>query len=251
MTIAKDDPATPAGTASGTDGRGRATQSRAERRFGRGRGRRAGPQGHAPRGARPQADAHRGGRPVRGDAAPGRRCLLQLPGRRDPPAVRRPGRLPGAAPHPRPPRAGRRPRRRRLRPGHRPRRRVHGDVRPGRDEPRHRHRDRAPGLRADGRDHRERDGRPAGQGRLPGDRHQRHHPADDQAQLPRARCGRHPARHRGGLPHRPDRAARPGPRRHHEGRAPAGDAGPAPHRGGGRRRPAGLPAEPGRPSRSS
>ena len=82
---------------------------------GRGRGR-ARPQGHAPRGARPQADPHRRGRPVRGAAAPGRRRLLQLPGRRDPAAVRRPRRLPRAAPRPRPPRAGRRPRRRRLRP---------------------------------------------------------------------------------------------------------------------------------------
>ena len=33
-----------------------------------------------------------------------------------------------------------------------------------------------------------------------------------------------PARHRRGLPHRPDRPARPGPHRHHQGRAPAGDA---------------------------
>jgi hypothetical protein len=59
-------------------------------------------------------------------------------------------------------------------------------------------------------------------GRVPGDRHQRHHPADDQkrnylvrdandlprvlAEVPIARTGR-----------------RPRPRRHHEGRAPAGD----------------------------
>ena len=46
------------------------------------------------------------------------------------------------------------------------------------------------------------------QGRLPGDRHQRHHPADDQAQLPRPRRRRAAAGHRRGLPHRPDRPAR-------------------------------------------
>ena len=62
------------------------------------------------------------------------------------------------------------------------------------------------------------------QGRLPGDRHQRHHAADDQAQLPRPRRRRPAARHRRGLPHRPDRPPRPGPRRHHQGRPPAGDA---------------------------
>ena len=51
-------------------------------------------------------------------------------------------------------------------------------------------------------------GRPDRQGRLPGDRHQRHHAADDQAQLPRPRRGRPAARHRRGLPHRPDRPPR-------------------------------------------
>ncbi len=80
------------------------------------------------------------------------------------------------------------------------------------------------------------------QGRVPGDRHQRHHAADDQAQLPGPRR-RRPAPRRGrGVPHRPQRAARPRPHRHHEGRAPAGDARRAPHRGRGRRGPARLPA---------
>ncbi len=83
-----------------------------------------------------------------------------------------------------------------------------GTSGPGRDEPRHRHRDRPPRLRPDGRDHRQRAGRPHRQGRLPGDRHQRHHPADDQAQLPRPRRRRPAARHRRGVPHRPDRPAR-------------------------------------------
>ena len=60
----------------------------------------------------------------------------------------------------------------------------------------------------DGRDHRQRPRRPPRQGRLPGDRHHRHHPADDEAQLPRPRRQRPPPRPRRGLLHRPDRAAR-------------------------------------------
>ena len=50
------------------------------------------------------------------------------------------GDYPRAPPRPRPPRAGRRPRRRRLCPGHGPGRRLHGHLRPGRDQPRHGHR---------------------------------------------------------------------------------------------------------------
>ena len=79
-------------------------------------------------------------------------------------------------------------------------------------------------LRADGRDHRERAQRPDRQGRVPGDRHQRHHAADDQAQLPGPRRQRPAARRRRGVPHRPLRATRAGPHRHHQGRPPAGDA---------------------------
>ena len=74
------------------------------------------------------------------------------------------------------------------------------------------------------------------QGRLPGDRHQRHHAADDQAQLPGARRRRAAAGRRRGVPHRPDRSPGSGPHRHHQGRAPAGDARRAPDRGGDRRR---------------
>jgi acetolactate synthase-1/2/3 large subunit len=48
-----------------------------------------------------------------------------------------------------------------------------------------------------------------GKDAVPGDRHQRHHPADDEAQLPRPGRERPAARPRRGLPHRPDR--RPGP----------------------------------------
>ena len=91
-------------------------------------------------------------------------------------------------------------------------------------------------------------GRADRQGRLPGDRHQRHHPADDQAQLPGPRRRRPAAGRRRGVPHRPDRAAGAGPHRHHQGRPPAGDAGDAPDRGRGHRRAARLPAEHGRPS---
>ena len=177
--------------------------------------------------------------------------LFSLSGRRHPAALRHPRRLPGAPPHPRPPRAGRRPCRRRLRPGHRPGRRLHGDVGARRDEPGHRHRHGAARLGPDGRDHRQRAGRAHRQGRLPGDRHHRHHPADDQAQLPRPRRRRPAAGHRRGVPHRPDRPAGPGPHRHHQGRPPAGDDRRAPDRGGDRRRPARLPPDVRRPSRAS
>ena len=90
----------------------------------------------------------------------------------------------------------------------RPRRRLHGHVRPGRHEPRHRHRHRAPRLRPDGRDHRQRARRAHRQGRVPGDRHQRHHAADDEAQLPGPQRRRPAAGHRRGVPHRPHRPAR-------------------------------------------
>ena len=62
-----------------------------------------------------------------------------------------------------------------------------GTSGPGRDEPRDRDRHRPARLDPDGRDHRQRPVRPDRQGRVPGDRHQRHHPADDEAQLPRPR----------------------------------------------------------------
>ena len=178
---------------------------------------------------------------------PGRRRLLQLPGRRDPAALRRPWRLPGAAPRPRPPRAGRGPRGGRLRPCHRHGRRVHGHLRPRRHEPRHGHRDGDARLGADGRHHRQRALRPDRQGCVPGDRHQRHHAADDEAQLPRPRCRRAAARRRRGVPHRAQWPTRPGPHRHHQGRAPAGDPRRAPDPRRGRRRAAGVPAQPRRP----
>ena len=60
-------------------------------------------------------------------------------------------------------------------------------------------------------------------GRLPGGRHPRHHDADHQAQLPGHRPARDPARDRRGVPHRLHRTARPGARRHLQGRAAGGD----------------------------
>ena len=114
-----------------------------------------------------------------------------------------------APPHPRAARAGRRPRGRRAT-RTRPARVgvVHGDVRPGRDEPRHPDRRRQHGLDPAGRDHRP--GRRVAHrhGRVPGGRHRRHHAAGHQAQLPRHRPRRHPARDRRGVPHRLDRPAR-------------------------------------------
>ena len=160
-------------------------------------------------GPRARRGPHRRRRRLRGAPPPGRRRLLQLPGRRHPAALRRPRRLPRAPPRPRPPRAGRRPRGRRLRPRDRQGRRLHGHLRPRRHEPRHRASARPSSTRIPmvaitgnvpvGADR---------QGRLPGDRHQRHHPADDEAQLPRPERRRPAARPRRGLPHRPDRPAR-------------------------------------------
>ncbi len=91
-------------------------------------------------------------------------------------------------------------------------------------------------------------GRADRQGRVPGDRHQRHHAADDQAQLPGPRRRRPAAGHRRGVPHRPDRAARArststSPRTRSSRRRRRR----APDRGGGHRRPARLPPEPRRP----
>ena len=78
--------------------------------------------------------------------------------------------------------------------------------------------------RPDGRHHGQRARRADRQGRLPGDRHHRHHAADDQAQLPGPQRGRPPARLRRGVPHRADRPAGARPRRHHQGRADGRDA---------------------------
>jgi hypothetical protein len=57
-----------------------------------------------------------------------------------------------------------------------------------------------------------------GQGRLPGDRHHRHHAAVHQAQLPGPRPQRDPARRGRGVPHRRDRPPGPRPHRHDQGR---------------------------------
>ena len=102
-----------------------------------------------------------------------------------------------------------------------------GTSGPGRDEPRHRDRHGPARLDPDGRDHRQRAQRPDRQGRVPGDRHHRHHPADDEAQLPGPERRRHPARRRRGVLPRAARPPRAGPHRHHEGRPAAGDDAPS------------------------
>ncbi len=158
----------------------------AQSRFRRDGGHREGTSGHAPAGPHHQPRPHRCRRALRGPHPPGRGRHLRLPRRRDPAALRRLGRLPRAAHHPRPPRAGSRTCCRRLRSCQRTRGRLPGHVRPRCHQPRHRHRHGPARLGADGRAHGQRARRAPGQGRLPGDRHQRHHPAHDQAQLPRA-----------------------------------------------------------------
>ncbi len=66
--------------------------------------------------------------------------------------------------------------------------------------------------------------RPAiGTRRLPGGRHPGHHAADHQAQLPGADAGGDPADPGRGVPPRLHRPARPGPRRHPQGRPPGAD----------------------------
>ena len=59
--------------------------------------------------------------------------------------------------------------------------------------------------------------------RLPGSRHLRHHPADHQAQLPRAARRGHPAGDRRGVPPGRHRPARPGAGRPAQGRAAGAD----------------------------
>ena len=176
----------------------------------------------------PGTAPHRRRRPVRGAHPPGRGRHLRLPRRRDPAALRRLGRLPQSSRH--------------VLVRHEQGAAHAADgyarasggsasasapVRPRRHQPRHRHRHRPARLRAHRRHHRQRARRAHRQGRLPGDRHHRHHAADDQAQLPGPQRRRHPARHRRGLPHRAHRAPGPGPRRHHQGRPDQRDAGAA------------------------
>ena len=111
----------------------------------------------------------------------------------------------------RPPRAGGRPHGRWLRPGDRQGRRRARDLRSGRHQPGDRHRHRDAGFRrrssaSPGRCRRT----CIGIGRLPGDRHHRHHAAHYQAQLP----GDASLRHRAGRSARRSRIARrgrPGP----------------------------------------
>ena len=232
-----------------------AAQPRAGRRHGRAPPPSSAPsKGDAPRGARPASA--RGSAPTSLCEAllrQGVDVLFSYPGGVILPALRRPRRLPRAPPRPRPPRAGRRPRRRRLRP-RRPARSACAWARPGPGATNlvtgigTAQLDSIPMVAITGNV----PARADRQGRVPGDRHQRHHPADDQAQLPGPRtpttCPRviaeafHIAR-----------TGRPGPvhvditkdalQQETQRRAP--------DRGRGHRRPARLPAQPRRPLPSS
>ncbi len=158
-------------------------------------------------GARPVPRGSRGDRRVRD------------PWGSDPPRVRPPLRLHESAPHPGPPRAGRRARGGGVRAGDRQGRRLHGDVRARSDQPRHSDRRRVHGLGPVSGHHRAGRARLHRHGRLPGGGHLRNHAADHQAQLPGAIRRRSAAGHRGSVPsgwHRPSRtsAGRPA-----EGRA--------------------------------
>ena len=157
-----------------------------------------------------QAHADRRGRAHGGADAPGHRRPVQLPGRRDPADLRHPRRLPeirhvlvrheqggghaadGYA-------------------------RASGKVGvcmgtsgPGATNLVTGDRHRPAGLGPDGRHHRQRARRADRQGRVPGDRHHRHHAADDQAQLPGPRT---PTTSRASSPRRSTsrRTGRPGP----------------------------------------
>ena len=82
-------------------------------------------------------------------------------------------------------------RRGRVRPRLRQGRRLPRHERPRRHQPRHRHRHRACWTRSPWSRITATSPSPHRQGRFPGDRHHRHHPADDQAQLPGPRRRRH------------------------------------------------------------
>ena len=143
---------------------------------------------------------------------------LRLSGRRHPAGLRRDARLPDSA-HPGPARAGRHPHGRRLRARQRPRRRRDCHVGARRDQHGHRHRDRDDGLVADRLHHRPGRQQADWIGRVPGNRHHRHHVADHQAQLPRDQRGGRRAGRARGVRGREIGPSRPGARGHHQGRA--------------------------------
>ncbi len=168
----------------------------------------------------------------------GGRHRLRLPRGRGAADLRRALRL-EADPHdPAAPRARRDAHGRRIRPRDGPRRPGHRDERSRRDQHDHGSCERLHGLDPHGRVHRA--GLPGGAGNrcVPRVRHHRHHPADHQAQLPAHERGRAAGDRQGGVPHRHDRAPRPGAHRH-PGRREQGRAG---LRVPGARQPAGLQA---------
>ena len=124
----------------------------------------------------------------------------------------------GAA-HPGAARAGRRARRRRLCALDRQGRRRPRHLGTGRHQRRHRPHRRAVRLDPDRRPHRAGADASDRQRRLPGMRHRRHHPAVHQIQLSGQERRGSAARAARGVPHRRERAARPGRGRYPQGRA--------------------------------
>ncbi len=178
-------------------------------------------EGHRSTSAHPQLGAVR------------RRGRVRASGGCDPAGLRPHARV-QRAPHPRPSRAGRGPRGRGVRVGDRQGRGVHGDQRAGCDQSGHGAVGRLHGLGGGGGGHRA--GVTAGDrlGRVPGVRHDRDHPAGDQAQRAGAGAGAGCGGGGGGVLHRLDRTAGAGARGHPQGRAAghhrvvlAADAGPA------------------------
>ena len=149
--------------------------------------------------------------------------VFGLPGRRDPPDLRRVRARHDDSPRARPARAGRGAHGRGLCPRVRPRRRRDRDVGARRDEPRHPDRRRVDGLDAARLHHRPGALAPDRHRRVPGVRHHRHHHPGGQALV--ARLGRRgdPARDQGGVPRRAHGPLRPGARRH-PARHPGGRA---------------------------
>ena len=147
----------------------------------------------------------------------GREHRVRLPGRSDPPCVRRDARISLGSPRAGSPRAGRLAHGRRLRAGRRRRRRRDGNLRTRGDESGHRHRHRHDGLGTDGLHHRPGTQQADRLRRVPGNRHHRHHAADHQAQLSGDADRRHHAGDEGGLPPGEVGPSGPGAGGHHQG----------------------------------
>ncbi len=148
--------------------------------------------------------------------AEGVEAVFGIPGWREPPHLRRALRR-RPAPRPLPPRAGRGSRGGGLRQGVGARRRRARHLRARRYQPRDSDRRRDHGLGPDRLHHRAGPHRADRHRRVPGGRHDRHHPADRQALDGDPGPAADPQGHPRGLPHRAHRTAGPGPRRHPAG----------------------------------